>query len=158
MRLNGSTNRDAGLVASLTVAGFTRPSGETDALAAIALAITRADLVVDAVAREVVALTVLTTDNLCRVAASLTLTDTAETVSPIAAENIRRIVHFAERFQVRDVCVARALAVLPAITFVANANPALQVAAVVALFRVWHKSLYQEWLYWLECFSEPFQY
>lgn len=139
-----NTNGDAGLVGGLTSAGFTRPSGEADALTATAFAITRTDFIVDAVAREVVALAVLAADDFSRVAAGLALANTAETVTPIAAENVRGVVHLAERFELRYIGVAGALAVLSAAAFVAHTNSALQVAAVVALFGIGHETLHQE--------------
>ena len=141
LNLSKVTDGDAGFVGGLAVAGLARPPGEAGALTADALAVSRADLVVDAVAREVVALAVLSAEELGRVGAGLALADAAEAVAPVAAEDVRGVVRLAQRFQVSDVGVAGALAVLSATLVVARADAALQVAAVVAILGIRLESL-----------------
>lgn len=66
----------------------------------------------------------------------------AVTCAPIIANDVRRVVHFALRFEFGKVDIARTFAVLAAVRAVTMAHSALQISAGAAFRGVGHESLH----------------
>ena len=132
---------NAGILADPAVASGSRPSVEADASTADAGAVAGAELAVDPVAREVVALAILSANHLRWIGTLLALAFATNTFASFAAQDAGSVVRFALRFQLVDLGSAGTFAVMSTVQGIAMTDSALQIAPVAALVRIGHEIL-----------------